>query len=110
MSAAGAEPGMFGQAHDVSGRPVLRLTGDLDLANGHAVAEQLARLVDGAPHGVAVDLSSVAFIDSTGLHVLLAARREYGDRVRVVATNRVVDRLLDITGTGPYLLDGDSPP
>src|SRR4051794_26635970 len=60
-----------------SGFREVRVEGELDLA----VADQLKRAIDGAVGGpVLVDLSECSFIDSTGIAVVLLARRD-GERV-----------------------------
>ena len=60
--------------HEKVGRTVvLRLHGELDMATARALRAALlkALAVDGTP--VALDLSGLSFIDSTGIAVLLAA-------------------------------------
>jgi anti-anti-sigma factor len=79
---------------------VVRLSGDLDLA----VREQLARtLADAAapgPSELQIDLSRVTFLDSSGLHELLAAR-ELGPEVVIVAPSPPVRRVFDLTAVTP---------
>jgi stage II sporulation protein AA (anti-sigma F factor antagonist) len=57
-----------------------------------------ARLADAE---IAVDLSRVSFIDSSGLRVLVRAHKrqaESGGRLMIVAPSEPVCRLFDITG------------
>ena len=51
---------------------VLRLRGDLDLASADAVTERLEAL-SAAGEAVLLDLDSLAFMDSSGLRVVLQA-------------------------------------
>ena len=65
------------------GPSVLKLRGDLDLHTAPGLRERLAALIDAGSLRVVVDLSEVAFMDSTGLGVLVgAARRARGHTKR----------------------------
>ncbi|MDI2125394.1 STAS domain-containing protein [Yinghuangia seranimata] len=79
----------------------LLVAGELDRDS----AEQLRATVDAAlkrqPGVLVIDLSGVTFCDSSGLHVLLHARRAvaaHGGEL-TLRTGRTVDSLLHITGT-----------
>ena len=58
-----------------AGRPVLAVTGEIDLAVAPRFAQELESLVGGAGGTGIVDLSGVAFIDSSGIRELLEAQR-----------------------------------
>jgi anti-sigma B factor antagonist len=61
---------------DHEGRPLLVVTGEIDLAVAARFEQELTRLVDDASGAeCVVDLSSVAFIDSSGVRELLKAKR-----------------------------------
>src|SRR3954465_10472419 len=82
----------------------LALAGDLDMAGAFKVETQLDAIV-GAPdvEAVAVDLREVAFIDSTGLGALLAARdraRQLGVDLTITSVSDPVRRVLAGTGLG----------
>jgi anti-anti-sigma factor len=79
---------------------VLRVSGEVDFAT----APRLAEAIDASSaetSRVVVDLSSVSFLDSSALNVLVRARRTLGERgatLRVVSpTDRFVRRVLEIT-------------
>ena len=82
---------------------VIAVSGELDLAS----TDQLDRTIRDAeqsPTGwIVVDLDDLRFMDSTGLNVLLEARRrarDNGDRLRFVRSrHEQVTRLLSITDT-----------
>ena len=57
------------------GAVVVRLAGELDLYNAHAVRDQLLAAAERGPERLVVDLSGLTFIDSTGLGVLIEARK-----------------------------------
>ena len=75
------------------------MEGDLDIASEAQATAQLARAMDGC--GVLVaDLRELAFLDSTGVRVLLAAdlrAQESGLRFGVVRGDGMVARLLEVT-------------
>jgi anti-anti-sigma factor len=81
----------------------LVVSGDMDLATAPVLQRAATKL--GGP-SISLDLSGVAFIDSTGLHLLLDLRRAHG-RMRLVASSPAVDKLLAITGTRHYLFGSD---
>lgn len=78
----------------------------MDLAASSAVRICLRDLmVDGATH-VLVDLSAVTFMDSTGLGVLVAARRQarvFRGSFALVAPSPRVARVLSLTGLDKFL-------
>jgi anti-sigma B factor antagonist len=72
----------------------LKVQGELDLS----VADRLReRLEAAAGRPVLVDLSDCTFIDSTGIAVVLLARRE-GERVAMHSPSEQVLRVLAVTG------------
>ena len=78
---------------------VVVLTGDLDIASG---AQATAALSDalGAGGVLVADLRQLAFLDSTGVRVLLGAHlraEERGVRFGVARGDGMVRRLLDVT-------------
>lgn len=77
----------------------LIVSGDMDLASAPVLRRAADKL---GGQSLALDLSGVAFIDSTGLHLLIDLRRSHG-RLRLVASSPALDKLLEITGTRNYL-------
>ena len=72
--------------------------GEVDLANAPALSAALRRCSDS--HRILIcDLSEVTFMDSTGLRVLVEARRREPERFVLGATSHQVQRLLELTGT-----------
>jgi anti-sigma B factor antagonist len=87
------------------GRVVVTLVGECDLAVHDEFVAVLLTAVDGAP-AVVVDLARLEFIDSSGLHGLIAAHQAAvarGGRVSVVNASGVVADVLDVTGVGELL-------
>jgi anti-sigma B factor antagonist len=81
---------------------MLRVGGEVDLATSPQLHAKLVDLVEvGEASSVVVDLTPVAFMDSTGLSVLLAAHkraRANGGRVLLVCPGGPVLRVLRLTG------------
>ena len=79
---------------------VLAITGEVDLLTAERLTKALA--VEVARHPlVIVDLTAVEFLSSSGLTALALAHRAAsvaGHELRLVATNRVTLRPLQITG------------
>jgi anti-anti-sigma factor len=84
--------------------------GEVDMANAPSLAEYLVQFANG---DVILDLSAVTFIDSSGLHALVAAHKRLGLRgARLVlhGTSPYAQRVIEITGLDRYLdLDGVDP-
>jgi anti-sigma B factor antagonist len=60
---------------DRDGTPTLVITGEIDLACADELREQLRALTPSASRTGVVDLSGVTFLDSSGLGVLIAAKK-----------------------------------
>ena len=80
----------------------LIVRGECDMLSAPEIETWLASF---AGKAVRIDLSGVTFMDSSGLKVFLNARR-YNSKLRVVESSSTVMRLLEMTGTHDYLVDG----
>jgi anti-sigma B factor antagonist len=80
---------------------VVLLSGELDASTAGQLYEQLAELTrDGVVH-VALDLSALEFMDSTGLSVVIAEHKRTtasGGALVIVSPQSQVLRMLEITG------------
>jgi anti-sigma B factor antagonist len=65
------------ETHDMATGEVVivRVTGDVDLAESPKIREQLAAAVSNAALGLVVDLSAVRYLDSAGVRLLFQLRR-----------------------------------
>lgn len=80
---------------------VVRLSGEVDMYTAPQLKQSLLGLIDGGAAKVVIDLSSVTFIDSTALGVLIGGVRRLhaaGGAMALVVTTRPVERVLSITG------------
>ena len=88
-----------------------RLSGDLDIVTSDDVKRELVELIDGGHTSLALDLSDVGFVDSSGLGVLVAVHRHaeaQGGGFVVRSAPLQVRRLFEITRLGDLLtVDGD---
>jgi anti-sigma B factor antagonist len=79
----------------------LCLRGELDLASAPQMEAGLAAAEQGRPARLVVDLSGLAFIDSTGLRLLLQAdarAREHGYELIIRRGEESVQRVFEVTG------------
>ena len=89
---------------DVSERDgwsVLAVGGEVDVATAPRLRERLIGLVNDEAYRIVVDLEEVDFIDSTGLGVLIGARKRTGQHdgdVRLVCTDARIVKVFEITG------------
>ena len=79
----------------------LLLHGELDLASAPQMEERLKSAEQGPPARLIVDLADLAFIDSTGLRLLLQAdarAREHGYELLIGPGDDSVQRVFEVTG------------
>lgn len=77
------------------------LAGEVDVYTAPNLKQELVSRIEGGCSNVIVDLEGVAFIDSSGLGVLVSALRRARERdgsVRIVCTRDSVLKIFRITG------------
>ncbi len=81
------------------GIPMVSVAGELDLATAAALERPLLGLCDAPTGAVIVDLTSCAFIDLRGLHVLLRAQEalERSKQPLVLVLQQPLLRILQVT-------------
>ena len=80
---------------------VFVLRGTMDIATSPTVRAALLEAAERGHHDIIVDLTHLEFLDSTGLGALIGAHKrakEHGGRIRLVAQDGQILRLLRITG------------
>ena len=83
------------------GRPVLVVSGEIDLAVAGRFAQELDSLVTDSSGTGVVDLSGVGFIDSSGIRELLRAKRAAragGGDLLLLHPSASCRRVLEISG------------
>lgn len=102
MSGVTPKPGSLEISSEVlEGTTRVRLQGELDLASANAMEERLAAIEEQRPARVVIDLGGLAFIDSSGLRVLLLAdsrARESGFELVLAPGPESVQRVFEMTG------------
>jgi anti-sigma B factor antagonist len=91
----------------------LALTGELDIAGAARVEQELERIERVPPATLVLDLRALAFMDSTGLRVIVAAderAREQARRLVVVRGSDTVQRIIEMTRLNERLEIVDHPP
>lgn len=80
---------------------VVKVDGEVDLSNAAGLRDHLIQQVTEGNHNIAVDLSGVEFMDSSGLAVLISGLRrtkEHDGSLVLVGPTASVRRVLSITG------------
>ena len=80
---------------------VIALDGDLELANVAAIESELSQVEAGDCSQIVLDLRRLAFLDSTGIHVLMSAHARAtanGRPLALVVGDGPVHRVLDVCG------------
>jgi anti-sigma B factor antagonist len=85
----------------VGARHTLALIGELDMASAPALDAALRRICTDGTEAVALDLSRLMFMDSTGLRVMLVAKElceRHGCEFQLVRGPAQVQRVFEVTG------------
>jgi anti-sigma B factor antagonist len=89
------------ESRDGAAIAIVALDGELDLGMLEVLEEAIGQQPDGQA-GLVLDLSDLSFIDSAGIHALVAAREGLEQSgipsALVVAPGSNVERILDMTG------------
>lgn len=88
-----------------SGLLVVDVLGELDVDRAPDLRAELEALSSGGASTVVIDLSRTAYIDSTGLGVLVAARKravQAGGELRLVCPEPALRKVFEITGVWEY--------
>jgi anti-sigma B factor antagonist len=86
---------------DVDGARIVSVRGEVDVYSAPTLRKALQDSMDDEHPSLLVDLSDIAFIDSTGLGVLVAGQNkssELGGKVDIVCNQERVLKLFRITG------------
>jgi anti-sigma B factor antagonist len=89
------------QDHVQGDRHTLILTGELDIAHASQVEAMIKHLCDSEVPGIALDLTGLTFIDSTGIRAIVTAQklcRERGHEFAIVPGTAAVQRAFEATG------------
>jgi anti-sigma B factor antagonist len=102
-----ATPGQFGlNDRAEENRHVIALSGELDIASAPALEAKIVELCTDGARSVVIDLSELAFIDSTGLRAIMGARSLCDERscdFSLVPGGKSIQRVFVLTGLHEYL-------
>jgi anti-sigma B factor antagonist len=88
------------------GRHTLVLSGELDLVSSGALESMVLLLCADGITGIALDLSKLTFMDSTGLRAVLCVREvaeSHGYEFLLIPGPRNIQRLFELTGLSQVL-------
>jgi anti-anti-sigma factor len=80
---------------------VLRLAGELDTDSAHTLEQRLRNLPEADV--VVIDMRGLEFIDSSGLRVLVDAKRRGDDGVRLIGATPPVSHVFERSGASGLL-------
>jgi anti-sigma B factor antagonist len=81
--------------------PIVAVSGEVDVYSAPSLKDNITELLESGTNTLIVDLSGVAFLDSTGLGALVEARAatsEAGGSLPVVCSQERILKLFTITG------------
>ncbi len=77
--------------------PVIRLSGELDLASVESTKAGVAPYLAASPQRVVFDLEGLTFMDSSGIALLVQISNDVG-QVTLIHPSPIVHRVLEATG------------
>lgn len=80
-------------------RVIFTLDGELDVASSPMLREELSRAIEGGCRRIVIDMSSVSYMDSSGLSALVVAHKALGSRgsLALVGSRPTIERVLRFT-------------
>jgi anti-sigma B factor antagonist len=84
---------------------LITVRGEIDMATAPQLRDLLDQLIDSGSGRIVLDCRDLAFLDSSGVGVLVAARNRLGDEGEIVldSPQAHVRKVLEITGVGSHL-------
>ncbi|MBC7231192.1 MAG: STAS domain-containing protein [Actinobacteria bacterium] len=85
----------------VGGRSLIALSGEVDVYSAYKLRDTIKDLVEEGHYHIVVDLEKVAFLDSTGLGVLVGGLkrvRNHGGELGIICSQEKILRVFRITG------------
>jgi anti-sigma B factor antagonist len=96
------------QCEEREGVPILVISGELDLETAPAARQLLEKLLERSPRDLVFDFSDLRYLDSSGLGVILLARRRVPGDVVVVSSTPAVRKALFLSGMDELVrVEGD---
>jgi anti-sigma B factor antagonist len=91
-------------AADAAGLVTVR--GEIDMATAPQLRDLLDQVMDAGSRRIVLDCRELAFLDSTGIGVLVAAQNRLGEEGGIVldSPQAHVRKVLEITGVASHLL------
>jgi anti-sigma B factor antagonist len=86
---------------ELEGIPVLRAAGELDLATIPDLRAVFNEITDRQPRALVFDFGGITYLDSSGLGILVSAKRRlgaYGGEVTVISDASCVLKALQLSG------------
>jgi anti-anti-sigma factor len=100
-SASEVPPQLDIELSQASGWSLIKAAGEIDLASVGQLEEAVEATLASGARQVAIDLTDITFLDSTGLRALISAHtrlEETEGQLAVIIVGGPVERLFDITG------------
>ena len=84
---------------------VIAVRGEIDMATAPQLRELLDELITAGSRRIVLDCRELAFLDSSGIGVLIAARNRLGDDGEIIVNSPPahVRKVLEITGVAEHL-------
>lgn len=95
------EPTITLQTEDLPTAHLMKIQGNLDVTNSHAIEKEFMTWIESANRKLVIDLNGVAFMSSAGLRVILNGFKLAGEKgigIALFGLNPAVEKVFDIVG------------
>lgn len=89
------------QVKEVSGVPIIGLSGEMDVHTSAQLRDAVLALLDKGAQKIVVNLDNVEYVDSTGLGTMVGVLKrmtEQNSKLCLVSSNPLINKVFDITG------------
>jgi anti-anti-sigma factor len=86
---------------ELEGIPVVRASGELDLATIPEVRAIVSTIMERRPRTLVFDFDGITYLDSSGLGILVSAKKrlgEYGGELVIISSASCVRKALQLSG------------
>ncbi|MBW3591200.1 MAG: STAS domain-containing protein [Actinobacteria bacterium] len=97
---------LYVENNQVNGWSTVRVTGEIDMSNAPELSDFLAQLIQSEQQDLALDLSGIEFMDSSGLGVLVKTHQLLAEREQslvIRSPSPQVLRTLEVSGLNNVL-------
>lgn len=95
------EPTISLHSEQLGETTIIRIHGNMDVHNTHAIEKELIQMLEKATKSVVYDLKDVAYVSSAGLRILISSLKfcqEKGMKIALAGLRPAVEKVFEVVG------------